>query len=241
LLPPPSKYARMEALLSSVSERPAARRVRAAEMCESNAPRELIDQATCGNRAALEQLLLAHYGHLSNQIAPKLIGKFARVIGVEDILQETFIQAIRNVQKCQAGDHQSFSAWLSTIADNCLLDAIKGLGRKKRGGDRVLVGGPAADTSNSIADLVEMLSDHGRTPSQSVARREAVRAIQIGIAGLPGDQREAVQLHHLAGKSIKETAAAMQRSPGAVRGLLQRAKQALRDSMVRSTLWLSKK
>ncbi len=58
---------------------------------------------------------------------------------------------------------------------------------------------------------------------------------------LPDDQREAIRLRYLSGRSLEETAAAMQRSPGAVRGLVQRAKQALRGAMVRSTLWLSKK
>jgi len=65
--------------------------------------------------------------------------------------------------------------------------------------------------------------------------------VQVGIAGLPDDQREAIWLHHLSGKSIEETAAAMDRTPASVRGLLQRARQALRDALVRSTLWLSKK
>ena len=42
---------------------------------------------------------------------------------------------------------------------------------------------------------------------------------------LPDDQREAVRLRYLGGQSLEETAKEMQRSPGAVRGLLHRARK----------------
>ena len=113
--------------------------------------------------------------------------------------------------------------------------------RKKRGGDRVEARAPAADPFGSMADLVEMLSGGGRSPSQSAARREAVAAMQAGIAALPDDQRQAVRLHHLSGKTLEETATMMDRTPGAVRGLLRRANEALREALVRATLWLSTK
>jgi RNA polymerase sigma factor (sigma-70 family) len=74
-----------------------------------------------------------------------------------------------------------------------------------------------------------------------VAGHEAVQAVHVGLAGLPDDQREAIRLHYLDGASVKETAAAMERSPDAVRGLLHRAKQALRNTLGRSSRWLSKK
>jgi len=210
-------------------------------MSEGNVQQELIAQAIGGDRVALERLLLEHYTRLSRHIAPRLAGPLERLLNAEDIVQETFIQAIRNVGTCKCRTEVSFAAWLNTIADHRLLDAVKKLKRKKRGGDRAEVHGPAGDAYRSMVDLAAMLSDGGHRPSQSAARHEGVQAIQVGIAALPDDQREAVQLHHLGGKSIKETAAAMDRTPGAVRGLLRRANQALRDALVRSTLWLSKK
>lgn len=208
-------------------------------MSEGDAQQELIAQAIGGDRAALERLLLAHYTRLSRHVTPKLARPFEGLLGADDIVQETFVHAIRDIGKCRCRTERSFAAWLNHIADHRVLDAAKRLKRKKRGGGRARVGGPPAGTSSSMADLVALLSSDGRTPSQSAARHEAVQAVQVGIAALPDEQREAVRLHHLAGRSIEQTAAAMGRTTGAVRGLLRRANQALREALVRSTLWLS--
>lgn len=210
-------------------------------MSEGDVRRELIAQAAGGDRVAMERLLLEHYSRLFRHIAPRLAGPLERLLSAEDIVQETFIQAIRDIGTCKCRTEVSFAAWLNAIADHRLLDAVKKLKRKKRGGDHVHVHGMAGDAYSSMADLVAMLSDGGHTPSQSAARHEGVQAIQVGIAALPDDQREAVRLHHLVGKSIEETAAAMDSTPGSVRGLLRRANQALRDALVRATLWLSRK
>jgi RNA polymerase sigma factor (sigma-70 family) len=92
-----------------------------------------------------------------------------------------------------------------------------------------------------VVDLVELLSDRQHTPSRSAARREAVRAVQVGIAALPEDQREAVRQHLLEGKSLAETGSAMGRSPGAVSALIHRAKKQLREALGRASTWLSGK
>ena len=61
--------------------------------------------------------------------------------------------------------------------------------------------------------------------------------MQVGLASLPQSQQDAVRLRHLDGKSVAETAAALGRPPGAVRGLLQRARKSLRDALGRSSRW----
>jgi RNA polymerase sigma-70 factor (ECF subfamily) len=198
-------------------------------------------RAIRGDRVALERLLLAQYTRLWQHITSKLKGRLAALLSADDIVQETFVQAIRDIHNCESRTERSFAAWLNTIADHRLLDIARKLNRKKRGGGIAEAHGPVGDTSDSMAELVEMLSTGGRTPSQSAARHEAIQAIQVAIAALPDDQREAVRLHHLDGKSIDETAVVMGRTPGAVRGLLQRARRALRDALVRSTLWLSRR
>jgi RNA polymerase sigma-70 factor, ECF subfamily len=90
-------------------------------------------------------------------------------------------------------------------------------------------------------DLIGLLSDHRSTPGRKVARHEGTQAIQIAIAALPDDQREAIRLRYLEGKSIEETAAEMGRTAAAVNGLVRRAKEGLRDSLEDSARWLSKR
>jgi RNA polymerase sigma factor (sigma-70 family) len=74
-----------------------------------------------------------------------------------------------------------------------------------------------------------------------MARRDAVLAVQVAVAGLPADQREAVRLHLLEGKSLQETAVAMDRTKSAVRSLIHRGKQKLSEALGRASLWFSSK
>ena len=57
-----------------------------------------------------------------------------------------------------------------------------------------------------MVDLLGQLPVEEATASQIVARREGVAALQVAIAGLPSDQRQAIQLHLLKGMTLEETA-----------------------------------
>ena len=203
--------------------------------------RQLIDKAISGDGVALERLLLTYYDRLALHIDSKLPASVRQVVGAEDILQQTFLQVFRDIHNFKPHSDLAFFAWLKTIARNRLLDVVKGLKRKKRGGSRNQVRSPADGQAGSIKDLVEMLSAGGRSPSRSCARHEAIQAVQIGLACLATDQREAIRLRFIEGKSLDEVAAAMGRTKPAVRGLIYRGKEELRISMGRSSLWLSRK
>ena len=94
-----------------------------------------------------------------------------------------------------------------------------------------------ASQSHSAVDLVNMLSAGSHTPSGSVAGHEAVRAVQQAISDLPEDCRQAVQLRLLEGKSLDEVASAMDRSPRAVQGLVDRARKKMRAALGRLSLY----
>ena len=98
--------------------------------------RELITKAISGDRPALERLLLDHCDRLSRHVDRKLPPSVRSVLGVEDVLQETFAQAFRDVRDFAPRSSECFFAWLRTIAEHRLQDALRALKRKKRGGDR---------------------------------------------------------------------------------------------------------
>ena len=62
-----------------------------------------------------------------------------------------------------------------------------------------------------------------------MAQHEAERALHVAIAGLPDDYRQVIRLRYLEGKSIAETAAAMDRTSNAIRALTDRAKKKLQE------------
>ena len=107
------------------------------------AERERIAQAAAGSRPAVERLLLDHYTPLVQHLRPLIPVSAQSVLSVEDILQETFSQAFQDIRTFTPATDKSFGTWLKAIAENRLLDAIKALKRKKRGGGQLRVQPPA--------------------------------------------------------------------------------------------------
>jgi RNA polymerase sigma-70 factor, ECF subfamily len=198
----------------------------------------LVAAAVAGDRVALERLLLAHYDELTRRVAARLPARIQATQAVEDILQVTFSQAFRDIRSFEPRGGANFGNWLAKIAENRLLDAIKEHDAPKRGGDLRRVSDAARDESR-ILSLWDWIAASDTSPSSVVAREEALHALNVALAALPPDQREAIRLKHFEGKSVEETAAAMGRTSGAVRGLIHRGKQQLQDAMGRASRWIS--
>ncbi len=141
------------------------------------------------------------------------------------------------VTRAIAGDRVAILCWLTAIAENKIMDAVKGLQRQKRGGTRQRIRQVAATDSHSVAELVNLLSGGGHTPSRSVAGHEAVQAVQQAIGQLPEEYQQAVQLRLLEGKSLDETAQLMNRGPRAVQGLIDRAKKNMCAALGRLSIY----
>ena len=67
------------------------------------------------------------------------------------------------------------------------------------------------------------------SPSERVERNEQLLRLAGALARLPDDQREAVTLHHLQGWSLSDLAKHLDRSEGAIAGLLHRGFKKLRE------------
>lgn len=199
----------------------------------------LVEQAIAGDRLALERLLVLHARRLSRHLQPKIPELLQGVVDVDDILQQTFLQVFRDIRQFEPAGEGSFYAWLRGVAENRLFDCIRQHKRKKRGGEfkRQVAGGAGQSTS---ADILDLLAGGKSTPSVSVARREMIDALHVGLARLPDDQRKAIQFHCLEGRSLDETAKLMNKTSGAVRALVHRGKVKLQDQLDRSALWLSR-
>ena len=197
---------------------------------------ELVEKAVAGDRVAIQQLLMSHTSVLTRFAASRLPKSVRDVVDPEDIVQQTFAQAFRSISRYRQQEGASFLSWLTGIAENKIMDTVKGLQREKRGGNRQRVRHVATE-SRSVADLVNLLSTGSHTPSRSVAGHEAVGAIQNAIAELPEEYRRAVQLRLLECKSLEETAQLMNRGPRAVQGLIDRAKKKMRAALGRLSMY----
>lgn len=202
---------------------------------------ELVARAVTGDEHALERLLLQHYDRLATDVERRLPRTLRGVIAAEDVLQEAFIVAFRDIRGFTPRGPDSFYAWLATLTRHRLLDLVKAHRSAKRGGGRPAVETMPRAPDDSLASLLDVLCVSDRTPSRSAAGREALYAVQIGLAGLKSDYREALRLRYLVNLPVAEIAARLNRTERAVHMLCHRGLEQLRAVLGRSSQYLSRK
>jgi RNA polymerase sigma-70 factor (ECF subfamily) len=208
-------------------------------MLDDESQAALIARAVAGEQYAMEMLLWAHHDRLRGYLAARLPQNPDPLLSAEDLLQETFMQAWRDVRRYEPREPAAFSAWLQAIAEHRLQDALKAARAAKRGGGRRALPGAAPEGTSSIADLLDVLGWHEETPSRSAARHEAERALQVALSGLKTVYRQVLLLRYLQDLPMAEVAVRMGRSKGSVQMLCQRALLKLREALGRSSQYLS--
>jgi RNA polymerase sigma factor (sigma-70 family) len=151
---------------------------------------DLIGLATAGDRAAMSRLLIEHYPKLAARVEQRLPIDLKTVIAAEDILQDAFGDAFARIDTFSPQGEDAFYRWMASIAENRMIDAVRAQKAAKRGGDWKRVSAGAAGRS-SIACLVDLVTASDRTPSRSAGSHEAAAAVQVGLAALRPEYREA--------------------------------------------------
>ena len=166
-----------------------------------------------GDREAFFTLVEAYGLSVRSFIAAQVY----RMDLVDDLVQETFIAAYRNLASFRSG--QPFGAWLRGIARNKLLMHYRGDARRRAAMDSF-----QAETLAAVADELEMaVADD--TPAR-------IEALLRCIARLPDRMRRVVRAG-LDGLRAAALAAELNTTPGAVYTLQYRAHQVLRACMAR--------
>jgi len=160
-------------------------------------------------------------------VAPRLLGyllKMARERAVaEDLLQLTFMKLHRARGAYVRGADPL--PWIYSIAHRTFLDEAR---RKKRAVVRV---GEGDDLPEQQADLRGDAEDRRDEPR---ADPELVKAALDALSELPAQQREAVVLTKLDGKSVAEAAEIAGTSVGAMKVRAHRGYEALRKLLGRA-------
>jgi len=198
----------------------------------------LLDRAVAGDLDAIAQLLERHGPAVRQGIEGKIHPRWQAVLSVDDVMQETYIDAFVDVSRFEPRGEDSFVAWLVTLARRNLLDAVRMLDAAKRGKNRRRIK-PGA-TMSSLAALWDQLGGDGATPSREVARHEAYNSLQQAIERLPERDRVVVRMYDLEGRSVDEIAERLQRTPGAVFMIRGRALRKIRECLGSASRFLSK-
>jgi RNA polymerase sigma factor (sigma-70 family) len=163
----------------------------------------LVELVGAGNERAFEALA-RRYRHQLLVYAARLLGAESRA---EDALQQALMQAWIALR--DGAEVAEVRPWLYRIVHNSAVTML----RRAR---------------HDTVELNEALD--AAAPETGAESRLVLKDIFAGISVMPEPQRQAILLTAVAGNSHGETAAALGLTDGAVRGLVYRARSALRQA-----------
>ncbi len=186
----------------------------------------LLRAIRAGDLDALAEVLQRHAMDIRSAVVGRIPRRWQSVLSVEDVLQQTYTDALLDIGDFVPVGDDAVVAWLKTLARHNLTDALRQLEAQKRGGTRRPTTAPNDESYASLSEL--LLADSATTPSQHAVRSEAIAALRGAVAALPDAHRLVVEWYDLGGREVNEVAAELERSPGAVYLLRNRAHKRLR-------------
>lgn len=169
--------------------------------------RLLVEQARQGEESAIEALYRQHYDRVYRYAFYRLGSQSA----AEDVASQVFLAMVRGLPQFE-WQGRPFVAWLFAIAQKQVAYQLRRHGRF----DSVMLDeslGLVADTAG---------------PEAGAEEREQRAALAAALAQLPDTQREVIIMRYVLSLSLAETAAALDRSEGAVKQLQLRGLAGLR-------------
>jgi RNA polymerase sigma factor (sigma-70 family) len=180
--------------------------------CADTTDAQLATAAKAGSQPAFEAL----FRRYRPRIAAFVRGSVPDDGRVDDVVQEVFVSALRNMRTLDSPD--AFAPWLHRIARNACIDHLRRVSREEIAIDSYLLDG---------ADRRPM-----RPPAPSiygdVARREDLDHLRQAFGELPEAQHQALVLRELEGLSYEEIGRRLSLSRPAVESILFRARRGLK-------------
>jgi len=179
---------------------------------------ELMLRCQAGDEACFEKLVERH--------KQRVFGLVFRFLGgradAEDIAQEVFVRVYH--ARRSYTPRAKFTTWLYTICRNTCFKELR-----KRKHNTVSLSQETPPSGEVLADRIAQ--PHTASPSAALLQSERVHVVKTAIDALPEAQRMALLLRKYDQLSYQEIAKAMGCSAKAVKSLLYRAKQNLRNSL----------
>lgn len=155
--------------------------------------------------------------------------RFEGKLDLSGVVQQTLLEAHQSLGKFRGRTDGELAAWLRRILANNLTDEVRKASAQVR--DVARERSLEAALEESSGRIEAWLAAEQSSPSQRAVREEQLRQMATALAGLPADQRTAVELHHLKGCSLIDVAERMGRSRSAVASLIFRGLDALRRQL----------
>ncbi|MHB8842610.1 MAG: RNA polymerase sigma factor [Candidatus Aquicultor sp.] len=176
-----------------------------------------------GDTEAFSQLVRRHQKKMLN-VAYRMIGDYDEAC---DVVQEAFLSAFRAIGKFQ--EEARFSTWLCSIVLNHSRNHLKQrAARSHREGMSLDDSIKSGNGTSSIEHFFQDVS-----VIELIEKRELEAKVQKCIGSLDSEQREVLVLRDIQGFSYEEIGLTLKLPQGTVRSRLFRARNALKDSLLR--------
>jgi len=176
---------------------------------------ELVTRALRREGAAFRIIMTRHNQRLY-RLARGIVGRAGEA---EDVVQEAYVRAFRNLQTFR-GD-SALSTWLSRIVIN---EALGRLRKAKREGR-------AAALQAAQAEIIQFPGNAGDDPERTMAQRQILHLVEEATDRLPAPFRAVFVARVIEGLSIEETAELLGIKPETVKTRLHRARQMVRKDL----------
>jgi RNA polymerase sigma factor (sigma-70 family) len=137
----------------------------------------LIERARGGDTAALDELVRRYLPRLKRWATGRLPAGARGLLDTDDIVQETMVKAVRNLERADVGGDGALQAYLRQAINNRLADAYRGARRKP------------SDTG-----LTSDLPAGDPSPLEQSIGAEALRRYEKALSRLRAEDREAIIL-----------------------------------------------
>jgi RNA polymerase sigma-70 factor (ECF subfamily) len=172
-----------------------------------------------GSPTAFEELVVRYQARLV-RFFENLVG---RREAAEDLAQDVFVRVYRAREDYLPG--AKFATWLWTIANNVKSNAMRDRARRP---EVTLAGSESGPLGARPLDRLVQASS-SEMPTRQIDKAEIREVVRMALKELSERQRMAVLLNKFEGMSYADIATAMELSPQAVKSLLSRAREKLRQ------------
>jgi len=158
-------------------------------------------------------------------LGPRLQAK----LDASDLVQEVLKQAVEARDQFRGHSAAELAAWLRQILARKLANLARDWRRARRDVGREVSLEAALDESSARLDAWPASPES--SPADRSGSEEQVLRLAAALEALPEAQREAVTLHHLHRRPLRDVAAHLGRTTAAVAGLIKRALKQLRIAL----------
>src|SRR3990172_8089192 len=176
---------------------------------------ELMRRLQYRDKVALEAIF-DRYGDLVYTTALRVL-RDAQL--AEDVSQEIFGRLWRKPGSYVA-ERGRFLTWLISVTRNRAVDEVRSRGRRQR-----------HETASPEAQERELPAGSANDPALNAQLAEAARTIRAALSGLPGEQREVIELAYFGGLTQQEISQRLAQPLGTVKTRIRLGMQKLRAAL----------